>query len=233
MQLTHQSSMAATVSSEPLVSGDIRSMESFRPSPRTLAAAAMFGLDVKDLCAEIPDDRIEVRLEEGTVLLITGPSGGGGKTTLLRRVIAQARREGRRMIEPSRLRRPQDRPLVDLFGGPLEEVVPILARAGLGEARLLGLRPSQLSDGQRFRLTLARVMNLADRSGQSCVIAVDEFASTLDETTARGVCRSVARWVRQSGHTLVAAGAASVLTDALQPEVLIVKPLDSPAEVVC
>lgn len=199
-------------------------------STRVLAAAAAFGVDVTELTPPRVDREVEAPLEPGSVVLITGPSGGG-KSALLARLTESARAGGRRVIGPGSLRRPADRPLVDLIPGELNEVIRLLARAGLAEARLLALKPSQLSRGQQFRFMLARLMNMAERSAEPCIIAVDEFASTLDEWTARGVCRSAARWVRRGPHTLLAAGCASVLTEALAPDVLVVKPLDMPAEV--
>jgi ABC-type ATPase with predicted acetyltransferase domain len=202
-----------------------------RPSRRVLGAAAMFGLDVSAFNAPPSQGSLTIPIRCGEIVLITGPSGGG-KTTLLKAVAAMLRRRNRIVLEPASLAPSNRCAVVDLFEEPLDRVVPALARAGLAEAPLLGRCVAELSDGQRFRLTLAQLMLKAEAHGRRAVIVIDEFASGLDACTARGVCRGLARWLRRSDHTLVVAGNHDVLAESLGPDHLVLTPLNEPPRVV-
>src|SRR5436190_23741469 len=86
-----------------------------------------------------------------TITLTTGASGAG-KSTLLR-----ALRKSRRAhwIDLAQIQLVEKR-VVDCFANiDLKEILQTLARVGLSEAWTYLKYPSQLSDGQRWRLRLA------------------------------------------------------------------------------
>ncbi len=100
--------------------------------------------------------------ETGQIVLLSGASGSG-KSTLLRQVIAELERTGRRVIDLARLPLP-DVPVVDCLPDlPLESMLMLLGRMGLGEAWTYLRTPTELSDGQRWRLRLAMAVHEADR----------------------------------------------------------------------
>ena len=195
-----------------------------------MQTAAMFGLGVDDnrLIKIVP--QCVIPLPQASVIFITGPSGSG-KTTILRLLGEKAIEMGLIVIRFDELSDLPEKPLVDAFDLPLEQVTALLALAGLGDAFVMLRKPSQLSDGQRYRLRLAQMFNIADRSDSSCIIIADEFGATLDRLTAKIIARNAHRWVSKTQHTFIVATTHDDLLEALEPSVLVVKDLDENIEV--
>ena len=202
-----------------------------RPSQRVLETAAMFGLGVDEtrLMHIVPP--CEVHLAPGSVVFVTGPSGGG-KSTVLDLIAEQCEANGIACIRFDELPALDDAPLVDVFHVPLAKATSLLAMAGLGDAFVMLRRPCELSDGQRYRLRLAQTMELAERGKSGGVILADEFGATLDRETARIIARNMRRWTSRTGrHTFICATTHDDLLEALEPDVLVYKGLGETIEV--
>lgn len=200
------------------------------PSLRVMQTAAMFGLgvDEKRLIKIVP--KCIIPLPISSIIFITGPSGSG-KTTILRLIGEKVIAMGLNVIRFDKLPDLPDLPLVDAFDLPLEQITSLLALAGLGDAFVMLRKPSQLSDGQRYRLRLAQMFNIANSSEDSSIIIADEFVATLDRLTAKILARNAHRWVSKSKHTFIVATTHDDLLESLQPRILIVKDLDENIEV--
>jgi len=213
-------------------------------TPRTLAAASLFGvsLDTPTTTALIPP--ISLSLTPNQVVFLTGTSGGG-KSTLLR-LITHALHD-----QPATVRLSfdpheplPDAALVDGFAdlladdaswsrkcdtdiaglGALAGPLRWLGLAGLSDAWLILRRPGELSEGQRHRYRLARLIARVERLPREpalVVVLADEFLTPLDRITAAAVASATARWARQAGICFIAATAHDDLLEALQPDVLI------------
>ncbi len=191
---------------------------------RVLRTRAIFGL------FEDPDSRDPARsmrrrahelldLPDGSIALVNGPSGSG-KSSLLRAIVdACAKRELR--TERARPMRSARAP-VELVGRDLHDALGTLAQSGLADARLI-VRPARtLSDGESWRLGLARAMSRVVRSKHETVVIADEFCSLLDRVTAAGVCRSLRRWIDRVGRgRFVLATAHDDVRCWLSPDVLV------------
>jgi hypothetical protein len=122
-----------------------------------------------DLVAELPIDDGDWR-----VGLVVGPSGSG-KTSLGRQLFGEAafyRADGW----------PADRPIVDAIApvGDFDAVTAALASVGLGTVPAW-LRPYHvLSNGERFRADLARIICEAPAR-----VVVDEFTSVVDRRSRK------------------------------------------------
>lgn len=143
----------------------------------------------------IEEETVEVELRAGTVTLIVGASGAG-KSMLLRRWREEHVARGANWIELGD-ERFDDVPVVNCFPGQaLEETLMLLGRVGLGEVWTYLKAPSELSEGQKFRLRLARGLS-GLREG--AVLACDEFGAVLDRVTAQVVARCLRRAIDAEG----------------------------------
>jgi len=213
---------------------------SVRPTPRVCQVAAMFGLGVDDQRTLDLIPPTDLTLSAGQVIFITGASGGG-KTTLLRAVADQLTDHPEaRVIDFQQLplvegnRPPGEQPaLVDALPGSLEDATRRLALAGLNDAFVMLRRPAELSDGQRYRFRLARLMaeiqtTSAGDGPPLHVVLADEFGSTLDRATAAILARNVRKWVTRQSDAgppvcFLAATTHDDLLEPLEPDTLIVQ----------
>lgn len=140
------------------------------------------------LRAELPIDDLEWRIG-----LVVGPSGSG-KTSLGRKIFGPEA-----LYEPSGW--PDDRPIVDAIapGGSFDAVTNALAAVGLGSVPAW-LRPYRvLSNGERFRSDLARILCEAPAE-----IIVDEFTSVVDRQIAKfGALAFAKAWRRTAGRCVL------------------------------
>lgn len=200
-----------------------------QPTAHVLEVAAMFGLGI-DRDKRIPIiPRTELRLSPGRIVFVTG-SSGGGKSTLLRLIREQIDRDdGAHALSFDALPAIQDRPLVDAFPGrTLNQTLRLLSLAGLNDAFVMLRKPSELSDGQRYRLKLAQAMAMVEAGVLARlhkVVLADEFCATLDRVTAKVIARNVRKWVRFAGVCFVAATTHDDLLEPLDPDILIEKHL--------
>lgn len=205
----------------------------------------MFGLgaDADQTLTLIPPTRL--RLRGGQVVFVTGPSGSG-KSTLLRLIAAAVRAEPSRAVlidfEDGRALLPGDGAVVDRVDDGallLGDAMRVLSLAGLNDAFVMLRQPGELSDGQRYRFAVARVMARVERArssgddGRLTVVLCDEFGATLDRVTAGVLARNIRRWVSQSpGVCFIAATTHDDLLEPLSPDVLIEKHLGGAMDVV-
>jgi ABC-type lipoprotein export system ATPase subunit len=181
-------------------------------SGRSREVAHIFGIDgpqaVPALFRDLP-------VPTRGLVLICGHSGAG-KTSLLSRLA----------MEVPGLRTPADLPpacgpVIDLFPGSAADAIAWLGRFGLSEARVLITPAERLSVGQAHRLMLARLLwDQPDR------VAVDEFLSTVDRTTAQIVAHGFQKVCRQFGVTAFVCTAHDDLVDALDPDHVVRLDLD-------
>lgn len=157
-------------------------------------------------------NRLTLRIDPGDMLLVTGASGCG-KSTLLKLLslgldahggdavvdgeVAGIRPEMVEVLDVSNL---PDIPLIEQVGGSVESAVHLLNSVGLAEAHLYLKRPSQISEGQRYRFAIARLCE----SGRPVWVA-DEFVSTLDPLNAALAARGLRKLAYRVGATAILA----------------------------
>jgi len=183
-------------------------------TPRTLAVAEAFGIGVDQNRQHVLYDNIKIKIAPNDIIYITGESGSG-KSVLLKRL--------EKLLSPDimnikNVRVNRKKPLIDTVGNSLQEGLELLSRVGLNDAFLFIRRYSQLSDGQKYRYRIAK---LIETNKQYWVM--DEFCSTLDRDTAKIVAFNVQKLARQEEKTVLAATTHNDLFNDLKPSVHIHK----------
>ena len=181
---------------------------------RAVEVARAFGLGLDGAKEHVLYRDFELRLAEGDVVLITGDSGSG-KLVLLRALEADL---GEEAVDIDALEVEEGAPIIDTVGGGFREALGLLSWVGLNDAFLFLREYGQLSEGQRYRYRVARMID----EGRGFWLA-DEFCSTLDRVTARVVVFNIQRMARRSGATLVVATSHTDLVEDLCPSVVVRK----------
>lgn len=143
------------------------------------------------LTADLPIEDLE-----WSVGLVVGPSGSG-KTSL-----------GRQIFHTNRLASlewPEDRPVIDVIGkdGDFNDATAALASVGLGSVPSW-LRPYHvLSNGEKFRADLARIV--CDQPEEVVEeVVIDEFTSVVDRQIAKiGAMAFGKAWRRTKGRAVL------------------------------
>ncbi|MFU9046334.1 ATP-binding cassette domain-containing protein [Acinetobacter tibetensis] len=184
-------------------------------SKRVLEIAEAFGLGLDDKEFVVFDD-LDIEIREGDVVYITGQSGSG-KSTVLRELSSLMTAEGKTVADIDKVEL-LDAPLIDQIGTSTKEALTLLSVAGLNDAYLFIRKPSELSDGQRYRFRLAKLIE----SGAQVWIA-DEFLAVLDRTTAKVIAFNLQKVARSVGATVLVATTHSDMVKDLAPTVTIDK----------
>lgn len=182
---------------------------------RVLEIAEAFGLGLDDK-EFVVFDNLPLEIEQGDVVYITGQSGSGKSTVL--RELAAAMREGGLVVRDIDAVEMLDKPLIDQIGTDLQHGLELLSLAGLNDAYLYVRKPSELSDGQRYRFRLAKLIE----SGANVWIA-DEFLAVLDRDTAKVIAFSLQKAARRAGATLMVATTHHDMVQDLAPSLYIEK----------
>lgn len=187
-----------------------------------------FGVDRDMLTTTLFTD-LNFEIHAGDILLLCGPSGAG-KTSLLSLLVKKLLNPDREvgglngtvsapggtisLLSPL----PSSRPLINSLGRvSFEEALYALNVSGLAEAHLYVKRFRELSNGQRYRAMVARLI----ASGAPIWIA-DEFCATLDPVTANIVCRNLRRCAKKVRVTVIVAAANwGDFIEELMPDVVV------------
>ena len=184
-------------------------------SDRVLDVAEAFGIGLEDK-EFVVFDNLELEMADGDIIYITGQSGGG-KSVLLRELAAQMAARGRTVVNLDHVEL-QDKPLIDQIGSNTDDAIRLLASAGINDAYLYVRKPSELSDGQRYRFRLAKAIETGAQ-----VWVADEFMAVLDRTSAKVIAYSLQKTARRAGATVIVATTHTDLVQDLAPDLRVEK----------
>lgn len=178
-----------------------------------IAEAFGLGLDEKEF---VVFDNLPLEINQGDVVYITGQSGSG-KSTVLRELASLMNQSALTVSDIDKVEL-LNKPLIDQIGQTTQEALTYLSIAGLNDAYLFIRKPSELSDGQRYRFRLAKLVE----SGAKVWIA-DEFLAVLDRTTAKVIAFNLQKVARKVGATVLVATTHSDMVEDLAPDITINK----------
>lgn len=185
---------------------------------RVLDVAEMFGLGLDDKTFTVLSG-LELDVEQGDVVYITGQSGSG-KSTILHELKNEMVKAGLKVADFSDIEI-SDEPIVDQIypnEKSLNKTLELFSLVGLSDANLFLRRPQELSDGQRYRFMLAKLIETGAQ-----VWMADEFLALLDRTTARVIAFNIQKISRKVNATLVVATTHRDMVDDLAPTLFIEK----------
>ena len=197
-----------------------------KPTKRVVAVAESFGLGLDKWERFVVYDNVELKIGPKDIVLITGDSGSG-KSVLLK-ALEKDVKEGMNAesINIGDIQPDPGKPLIETVGKTVEEGLELLSKVGLNDAFLFLRTFEQLSDGQKYRYRVAKMM---ESKAQFWIM--DEFAATLDRDTARIVAFNVQKLARQEGKAVLAATTHTDLFEDLKPSVHIHKRFGKEIEV--
>ena len=185
---------------------------------RTVAIGEAFGLGV-DETREFPIyRRFELEIGPRDIVYITGPSGSG-KSVLLR-ALKEELASFWPVADMEDVEVERGVPIIETVGANVNEAIRLLSLAGLGDAFVWLRTYDELSDGQKHRYKLAKLLET-----DAQIWIADEFCSTLDRDTARVVAFSVQKLARKLGRGLIVATTHTDLFYDLGPTIYIFKGL--------
>lgn len=190
---------------------------------RVLEIAESFGLGLDDKEFVVFDNQ-PIEIVQGDVVYITGQSGAG-KSTVLRELAHQMTDLG--VADLDGIVMDPTKPLIDQIGKDTGDALNYLSIAGLNDAYLFIRKPQELSDGQRYRFRLAKIIE----SGAK-VWTADEFLAVLDRTTAKVIAFNLQKTARKVGATLIVATTHTDMVPDLAPNLYINKRYREKIEIV-
>ncbi len=184
-------------------------------TPRTLAVCEAFGLGVDEEKRFVVYDNFSLDFRRGDLIYVTGDSGGG-KSSLLH---AFKNFFGQEAITLEDLQVNPEETLIEGVGNDVKEAIEILSLCGLNDAFLFLRKYKELSDGQKYRYRLAKLVNCREKN----VWLADEFCACLDRTMAKVVAFSLQKLARKLGKTVVVATTHEDLLEDFQPDIAVRK----------
>jgi ABC-type lipoprotein export system ATPase subunit/GNAT superfamily N-acetyltransferase len=187
-------------------------------TPRTIAVAEAFGLGIDQHRKFVIYDNVELKIGPRDIVYITGDSGSG-KSVLLKALEKDIKHDmGQSVVNMADIHVEQEKPLIDTIGETFTEGLELLSRVGLNDAFLFVRRYKELSDGQKYRYRIAKMI---ESKAQWWIF--DEFCSVLDRDTAKIVAFNVQKLARKLGKAVLAATTHTDLSEDLKPSVHIHK----------
>jgi len=188
------------------------------PTDRVVNVAEAFGLGLDQWEKFVVYDNVELKIGPTDIVYITGDSGSG-KSVLLKALEKDIKQDMQvTSINVTDIKPDPNKPLIETVGKTVAEALELLSKVGLNDAFLFLRTYEQLSDGQKYRYKIAKMIE-----SQAQFWIMDEFAATLDRDTAKIVAYNLQKHAGQQGKAVLAATTHTDLLEDLNPSVHIHK----------
>lgn len=187
---------------------------------RTVKIAEAFGLGIDETMHFNIYENFPLGFNKDDIIYITGDSGSG-KSLMIKEIKNHlGGKEGLNDIysDINELNINPEETLIEGIGKDLNEAVKILSSVGLNDAFLFLRKYKQLSDGQKFRYKLAKLINI-----NTDFWIFDEFCATLDREMAKIISFNLQKLARKLGKCVIIATTHTDLKEDLNPSIYIYK----------
>ena len=191
---------------------------------KVIQVCRVFGLTEDRLRDKRTTHSCSVKINDGDIVCITGPSGSG-KSVLLRELEKCIPPDER--VSLNQIPMPGDRTVVDCIEGDIYSTLRTISIAGLNDTMCVLNQPDNLSEGQKWRFRLA----VAISTGKKYVFA-DEFCSNLSRIAATTISHKVCKYAKKTGTTFIVAASAKDFLSDLLPDVVVIKAKHDPTRVI-
>jgi len=183
-------------------------------TPRIIQVSEAFGLGVSEEKTFTIYNNFRIAVSKGDIIFITGDSGGGKSLLMkeLKRLLPLV------SISIEDIQISPDELIIEELGSTLDEAVKLLSLVGLNDAFIFLRRYKELSDGQKYRYKLAKIL-----AKSPDVIFIDEFCANLDRITAKVISYNLQKVCRNKNIILVTATTHSDIKEDLNPSVIVTK----------
>jgi ABC-type lipoprotein export system ATPase subunit len=184
---------------------------------RVMAVSEAFGIGVDDNKEFTIFDNIELKYDDEDLIYVTGDSGSG-KSTFLRLFASELQSKVRKFVNFSDVQADNDEVVINSVGATQEEAMTLLSVVGLSEAFVMLRKYKELSEGQKYRYKLAKMI-----AAKGDAFLIDEFGATLDREMAKALAYCIQKWARKSKKMVVVATTHKDLIEDFNPNVAIDK----------
>jgi len=186
-------------------------------TPRIIEVSDAFGLGINEQRKFTIYNDFRIGFNKEDIIFITGDSGGG-KSLLLKYIRDNLRKENHECLEINDIQLDVQEQVIDSIGLTAEEGIKFLSMMGLNDAFIFLRKIKQLSDGQKYRFRLAKLLEEKPE-----FMFIDEFCANLDRTTAKVIAYNLQKVCRKLGITLFCATTHTDLREDLNPSVCVEK----------
>jgi ABC-type lipoprotein export system ATPase subunit len=186
-------------------------------SPRAIAVSNAFGVGVDDRKEFIVFDHVPLEYNNYDLIYVTGDSGSG-KSTFLKLFREVEEKRGRKCLSFEDIQVDENCVVIDGIGKNTNDSMNLLGTVGLSEAFVMLRKFKELSDGQKYRFKLAKVIEQ-----DAEVFFIDEFGASLDRDMAKTLAYCFQKWARRNGKMLVIATTHRDLLEDFNPNTLLDK----------
>jgi ABC-type lipoprotein export system ATPase subunit/GNAT superfamily N-acetyltransferase len=192
---------------------------------RVAAVSDAFGVGIDDQKEFTIFDNVALKYDDNDLIYVTGDSGSG-KSTFLKLFADHIQQRGLTYASFENMKPSEDEGVINSIGSSKEEAFALLATAGLSEAFLMLRKYKELSEGQKYRYRLAKLICTEAR-----VLLIDEFGATLDREMAKVLAYCVQKWARRNNKMLVIATTHKDLIEDFNPNIVIDKKFGQTTEI--
>jgi ABC-type ATPase with predicted acetyltransferase domain len=184
---------------------------------RVMSVAEAFGIGVDSTREFTIFKNLILHYNDTDLIYVSGDSGSG-KSCFLRLFCDEQRQRGRKVIDFQTISPSPEDILINSVGSDLDDATRCLSVAGLNEAFIMLRKFKELSEGQKYRYKLAKMVE-ADAD----VYIIDEFGATLDREMAKVLAYAFQKWARRTEKQIVVASTHHDLVADFNPDIFIYK----------